>query len=223
MLEPGSDPENSSQGSHEESEPDVTHDDMACPAVEEAEVQWDAWEDRVEEHRRTRPLTRAARAASTVDVCAVSSEQSSIAYDRISVLDKGDARCIAKHMNQYLTPCMPTIHPEKDEKKKHRDKMAGREIPFNLMVARPVGPQEMTDFPEAQAAIQKEWAALKEQKVWDLLIVREKSDVVAEARRLKKEVQFGRVHGICVEEFRASSRTYLQEVQRSSGLVGQPS
>ena len=39
--------------------------------------------------------------------------------------------------------------------------------------------------------MQKEWAALKTQKVWDLLVVREKSDVMAEARRLGKEVQFG--------------------------------
>ncbi len=48
--------------------------------------------------------------------------------------------------------------------------------------------------------MQKEWAALKQQKVWDLMIVREKSDWIAEARREGKEVQFGRVHGICVEK-----------------------
>ncbi len=78
--------------------------------------------------------------------------------------------------------------------------MMDRAIPFNLMVARPVGRQEMTDCPIAQAAMQKEWEALKTQKVWDLLIVREKSDVVTEARKASKTVQFGRVHGICVEK-----------------------
>mgnify|MGYP002807094053 CR=1 FL=1 len=93
---------------------------------------------------------------------------------------------------------MPTIRPE--QKKQHRGKLIDRAIPFNLMVARPVGRQEMTDCSEGQAAMQKEWAALSEQKVWNLLIVREKSDVVSEARNNQKEVQFGRVHGICVEK-----------------------
>ncbi len=44
----------------------------------------------------------------------------------------------------------------------------------------------MSDSAEAQAAMQKEWDALKEQKVWNLMIVREKSDVVSEARINKK-------------------------------------
>ena len=46
----------------------------------------------------------------------------------------------------------------------------------------------------------KEWAALKEQKVWNLMVVREKRDVMEEARDTETEVQFGRVHGICVEK-----------------------
>ncbi len=37
-------------------------------------------------------------------------------------------------------------------------------------------------------------------KVWNLMVVREKSDVVSEARTQGKTVQFGRVHGICVEK-----------------------
>ena len=74
-----------------------------------------------------------------------------------------NAKDVAKHMEKYLTPCMPTIRPE--QTKQHRGKLIDRTLPFNLMVARPVGRQEMTDSPEAQAAMQKEWAALDEQKV----------------------------------------------------------
>ena len=120
-------------------------------------------------------------------------------------------------MEKYLTPCVPTIYPEpKDkQKKKQREKLASRELPFNLMVARPVGRQEMTNCPEAQAAMQKEWAALLEQKVWDLMIVREKSDVMNEARRLKKDVQFGRVHGICVEKI----ANFLKDISHGNSRV----
>ncbi len=88
----------------------------------------------------------------------------------------------------------------RDRKKQHRGKLVDHAIPFNLMVARPVGRQEMTNCPEAQAAMQKEWAALNEQKVWNLLIVRDKSDVFSEARSNQKEVPFGRLQGICVEK-----------------------
>ena len=59
---------------------------------------------------------------------------------------------IDKHMNKHLAPAMPTISPEK---RPHREKLSERVIPFNLMVARPVGKQEMTDNPIAQAAMQK--------------------------------------------------------------------
>ena len=174
------------------------------------EVRWDDWEERVEEHRRTRPPSQAARAASTIELCVPLNEQSLTGYDRTSTLDKGNAKQVKKHMEKYLIQCMPTIRPEpKDKNKQHREKLASREVPFNLMVARPVGRQEMTDCPEAQAAMQKEWTALREQKVWNLLIVREKSDVINEARRLGKEVQFGRVHGICVEKNRELPHGHL--------------
>ncbi len=117
-------------------------------------------------------------------------------YSRASKIDRGISKDVSKHMDKYLTPCMPTISPD-SVKRPHREKLSDRAVPLNLMVARPVGRQEMTDCPEAKAAMQKEWDALKEQQVWDLLIVREKSDVISEARIQKKTVQFGRVHGIC--------------------------
>ena len=96
-----------------------------------------------------------------------------------------------------LAPAMPTIP---SEKRPHREKLSDRVIPFNLMVARPVGKQEMTDNPLARAAVQKEWAALRDQKVWNLMIVREKSDVVNEARINGTTIQLGRVHPLCMEK-----------------------
>ena len=38
------------------------------------------------------------------------------------------------------------------------------------------------------------------EKVWNCWEVREKKDIMREARRAGKVVQFGRVHGICVEK-----------------------
>ena len=60
----GSDPYDQRSRGGDESHHD---DEMACPAVEE--VRWEEWEERVEEDRHTRPPSRAARAASTVELC----------------------------------------------------------------------------------------------------------------------------------------------------------
>ena len=46
----------------------------------------------------------------------------------------------------------------------------------------------------------KEWSRLIQQGVWDVTSVREKEDVAAEARKSGKTMQFGRLHGICVEK-----------------------
>jgi hypothetical protein len=67
---------------------------------------------------------------------------------------------IDQHMVQYLAPTMPTVSSDKPN---HREKLCVRAIPFNLIVARPVGRQQMTDNPTAQAAMQKEWRTLKTQ------------------------------------------------------------
>ena len=61
------DEEWSSDGADEESDSSAADDEMACPAIVAIEeFRWDDWEERVEEHRRTRPPSKAARAASTV-------------------------------------------------------------------------------------------------------------------------------------------------------------
>ncbi len=79
-------------------------------------------------------------------------------------LDRGDRKKIKEHMDKHLAPCMQTIYPEK-VKQPHRPKLQDRPIPFNLMVARPVGRQEITDNPVAKAAMKKEWETLVKQKV----------------------------------------------------------
>ena len=66
-----------------------------CPAVEE--VRWDDWEERVEEDRRTRPLSRAARAASTVELRHMT-EMPMLESSKISKLDRGFAKDVKKHM-----------------------------------------------------------------------------------------------------------------------------
>ena len=45
----------------------------------------------------------------------------------------------------------------------------------------------------------KEWATMHA-RVWDVAVVREKSDIIREAKAAGKTIQFGRVHGLCVEK-----------------------
>ena len=72
--------------------------------------------------------------------------------------------------------------------------------PFNAMVSRPVGRAEIESNPKAKEAMLKEWKGLRDQEVFDFTMVREYDDVVAEAKKNKKEVHMARVHGICVEK-----------------------
>ena len=71
---------------------------------------------------------------------------------------------------------------------------------FNAMVSRPVGRAEIESNPKAKEAMLKEWKGLRDQEVFDFTMVREYDDVVAEAKKNKKEVHMARVHGICVEK-----------------------
>ena len=71
---------------------------------------------------------------------------------------------------------------------------------FNAMVSRPVGRAEIESNPKAKEAMLKEWKGLRDQEVFDFSMVREYDDVVAEAKKDKKEIHMARVHGICVEK-----------------------
>ena len=52
-------------------------------------------------------------------------------------------------------------------------------LPFNALVARSVGKLEVRRTPEAQAALQKEWDKLVDQKVWDASSIRAWKNAVA--------------------------------------------
>ena len=71
---------------------------------------------------------------------------------------------------------------------------------FNAMVSRPVGRAEIESNPKAKESMLKEWKGLRDQGVFDFTMVREYDEVVAEAKKDKKEVHMARVHGICVEK-----------------------
>eukprot|EP00972_Heterocapsa_arctica_P036797 5417120-Heterocapsa_arctica.AAC.1 len=72
----------------------------------------------------------------------------------------------------------------------HRDKLADNIYPFNACVARPVGKAEIARSPGAKAALDHEWKRLRDQSVWDEVIVREWSDVAWEAQQKGTEVNF---------------------------------
>ena len=77
---------------------------------------------------------------------------------------------------------------------------AHRHHPFNAMVVRSVGKQEMLANPDAMKAMDGEFDGLTRTGVWDLKSVREFDDVASEARRNNLKVHFGRVFGICGEK-----------------------
>ena len=82
---------------------------------------------------------------------------------------------------------------------RHQEHSSAHPLLHHAMVARPVNRLESTTQPKAIAAMKAEWSTMH-QKVWNCWEVREKKDVIHEARRRNAVVQFGRVHGICVEK-----------------------
>ncbi len=53
---------------------------------------------------------------------------------------------------------------------------------------------------EARAAVDKEWQRLRDQDVWDEENPRGLWDVIAEAKRLNRQMHIGRLFDICVEK-----------------------
>ena len=98
-----------------------------------------------------------------------------------------------------MVPAMPVLTLGDDEVQRHRQRSASREIFEAAVVARKVGRTEMMDVEKARLAMIKEWATMH-QRVWDVSKVREKADVIREAKERGATVQFGRVHGICVKK-----------------------
>ena len=70
----------------------------------------------------------------------------------------------------------------------------------NALTARPLSKKEVIADPAALASIAEEWKRLRDRKAWDEAVVREWSDVAAEARRTGHEVHMGMLFGFVVEE-----------------------
>ena len=112
-----------------------------------------------------------------------------------------DVKNIATDDDEYIAfptmPCTSASNQSRRTKIPHGG--LGSKL-FNAMVSRPVGRAEIESNPRAKEAMLKEWKGLRDQEVFDFTMVREYDDVVAEAKKNKKEVHMARVHGICVEK-----------------------
>ena len=90
-------------------------------------------------------------------------------------------------------------------------------------MARPVKAQEVKSSPDAQAAMDKEWASLRELKAWDEKHVREWSDVRNEARNKKEINHVGVIFGFCVQKReRVTNGPFPKKVQRKGSIQRKP-
>ena len=103
------------------------------------------------------------------------------------------------HMAIPAMPVLTTWSDDAELQSMHRDKLIHRTSFASAVVARKVGRAEMIDVESARQAMVKEWATMHA-RVWDVAIVREKGDIIREAKAAGKTVQFGRVHGLGVEK-----------------------
>ena len=103
------------------------------------------------------------------------------------------------HVAIPAMPVLTTLSDDAELQSMHRDKLIHRTTFESAVVARKVGRAEMIDVESARQAMVKEWATMHA-RVWDVAIVREKGDIIREAKAAGKTVQFGRVHGLCVEK-----------------------
>eukprot|EP00435_Cladocopium_sp_Y103_P020859 s2746_g5.t1 len=100
-------------------------------------------------------------------------------------------------------PCMPCVNQcEQHHPEKLGENYNGIEINklFNTAVSRPVGRKEMMEDEDARKSMRKEGLGQHAAGVYDFSVDREYDHVVAEAKRIGKEVHMARVHGICVEK-----------------------
>jgi len=162
--------------------PAVEEDSEDEPEMEEVadvnqEPPWECWERIAQEHAELlKPSSNAAVAVAGA---------------------KGSATTQLRDSDNDLVPAMPTIFDNKSndfkanfsdivDHHKHRTKVSRRRFPFNALVARPVGKKEIERTPDAQAAMNSEWKRLKDKDVWDQSVVREMSEVAAEAKTNNK-------------------------------------
>ena len=82
----------------------------------------------------------------------------------------------------------------------HRPHEQGSGLPFPAMVTRIASRAEAKHNPKAREAVAKEWAGLRNRKVWIEANRRSKKDVIAEAKLKGEEVQFSSIYGIIGEK-----------------------
>eukprot|EP00972_Heterocapsa_arctica_P045253 6680599-Heterocapsa_arctica.AAC.1 len=82
------------------------------------------------------------------------------------------------------------------------------------MVVRSVGKKELSATPGAKLAMDIEYDKLENKGVWDLITVREKFEVMAEASHRRLKCHFGMVFGICGEGKRAETQRPWPQMER---------
>ena len=174
------------------------------PDDEEYLTEWDEWSE-VEKGRGP----KASWSGEVWNTLSGGISRFSLATPGESTMIK-NGKCVnVKDMKNVATDdddefiAFPTMPCTSASNQSHRTKVPpgglGSKL-FNAMVSRPVGRAEIESNPKAKEAMLKEWKGLRDQEVFDFTMVREYDDVVAEAKKNKKEVHMARVHGICVEK-----------------------
>ena len=175
------------------------------PDDEEYLIEWDEWSE-IEKGRGPK-ASWSGEVWNTLS--GVISRSSTASPGESTMIKKG--KCInVKDMKNVATddddddliafPAMPCTSASNNV---HRTKVPSEGLGnklFNAMVSRPVGRAEIESNPKAKEAMLKEWKGLRDQEVFDFTMVREYDEVVAEAKKDKKEVHMARVHGISVEK-----------------------
>ena len=174
------------------------------PDDEEYLLEWDEWS----EIEKGRGLKASWSGEVWNTLSGVISRSSTASPGESTMIKNG--KCVnVKDMKNIATDddddliAFPTMPCTSASNNVHRIKVPSKGLGnklINAMVSRPVGRAEIESNPKAKEAMLKEWKGLRDQEVFDFTMVREYDEVVAEAKKNKKEVHMARVHGICVEK-----------------------
>ena len=107
-----------------------------------------------------------------------------------SIVEAGSDEGLNSFLEEAAELQPPTVHREKNSVLLLR----------YSCIARPVKGKEVNSNPAARAALDLEWSKLRAKKVWDETTVREKHEVIADARRSRMTVHFGMLNGLCFEK-----------------------
>eukprot|EP00972_Heterocapsa_arctica_P034420 5068800-Heterocapsa_arctica.AAC.1 len=101
-----------------------------------------------------------------------------------------------RSLNRGVIPAMPCFKIG-GPVNRHRDKTDATESAYNDMVARLVTAKEIAEDPKSQQAIFNEGNMLASQGTWNLDSVREKSDLMREAKAKGDKIHFAHMFAIC--------------------------